>query len=294
MKVLSEGLSSLDPRQDSSDRSIQKTLARNIRILQRVGVWPGHATVGDPSTGKPFVSEAGDCRSLHFSWACVQSGMSIAEPLKLTLDYTKSMMGFLFFESAPRRIEMIGLGGGSLAKYCRHILPDADVTVIEIDPNVIALRDSFLVPPEGPSFRVLCDDGARYVRQSSARPDVILIDGFDASGQPPELCSAEFYHHCRKRLAAGGLMIANLWGDDPLCRLYEARIEQCFAGNTVTVPSMGSFNRVVIARKDMKLSLSRLEVDRIAGRFSNSNSGFLRTIGRRVERQLKSRGPLWS
>jgi len=51
---------------------------------------------------------------------------------------------------------MIGLGGGSLVKYCLAALPDTAVTVVEIKPAVIALREAFGIPPDGPRLRVVC------------------------------------------------------------------------------------------------------------------------------------------
>ena len=143
MKVFG-GLAALrGMREDVSDWIADLNLASHIQVLRRLGIWPGCATIGDPSSGKPFVSEIGDYRSLHFDWGCVQSGMSVTNPLKLTLDYTKSMMGFLFFNPAPRFIEMIGLGGGSLAKFCHHILPSADITVVELDAEVCGLASEW-------------------------------------------------------------------------------------------------------------------------------------------------------
>src|SRR3546814_14407471 len=95
---------------------------------------------------------------------------------------------------------MIVLGGGSLAKYCHHKVPAANITVAEIDADVIALRDAFLIPPDGPRFRVLCDDGANFIRRQAGRPDVLLSDGFDRAGQTPQLCSQDLYRTCDDRI----------------------------------------------------------------------------------------------
>jgi spermidine synthase len=83
---------------------------------------------------------------------------------------------------------MIGLGGGSLAKYCYRHLPDTTITAVEINPQVIALRDQFHVPRDDERFRVICADGAKYVTDPfpDHRPDVLLIDGYDADGLPAE------------------------------------------------------------------------------------------------------------
>jgi spermidine synthase len=69
------------------------------------------------------------------------------------------MMAFLLFNPRPRRILILGLGGGSLAKFCYRHLPSATITAVEIDPHVMALREEFRVPADDERFRVLQGDG---------------------------------------------------------------------------------------------------------------------------------------
>ena len=75
------------------------------------------------SYAKPFAIDNGRRRSLHFSLAHVQSAMRIEEPFALELAYTRKMMAFRLFLPDPKRVLIIGLGGGSLAKYCYRHLP---------------------------------------------------------------------------------------------------------------------------------------------------------------------------
>src|SRR5262245_24128131 len=93
-----------------------------------------------------FIAETSTTKSLHFSAHQIQSRMDLRKPFALSLEYTRTMMGFLLFEPAPESILMIGLGGGSLAKFCYRYLPACRIKVVEINPNVIALRREFLVP----------------------------------------------------------------------------------------------------------------------------------------------------
>ena len=86
-----------------------------------------HAALQDEEAGfiAPLVFELGDIRSLLANWAYVQSAMSITDPYRLMLEYTQAMMGFLLFNPSPKTIEIIGLGGGSLAKYCHKFVPES-------------------------------------------------------------------------------------------------------------------------------------------------------------------------
>jgi spermidine synthase len=187
---------------------------------------------------------------LRFDDGTVQSRMLQSEPTRLVLEYTRLMMGFLLFRPAPARIAMIGLGGGSLAKYCARRLPDAEFTAIEISPDVIALRDAFGIPPDGPRFRVVCDDGAAFVRRDGEPLDVLLVDGFDRDGQPDDLCSAAFYDACRDRLAPGGVLVVNLYADDAGYGGRVDHLHEALEGRVVVVRADGSDNEVAFGGGD--------------------------------------------
>ncbi len=197
----------------------------------------------------PLVAEDGDQLSLHFEWTQVQSRVLRSDPDRLVLDYTRTMMGFVVLSPTPARIAMIGLGGGSLARCCRRALPDADFTAVELSAGVIALRDAFGVPPDGPRFRVLHGDGADWVRAPDAPLDVLLVDGFDRAGQPAALCSATFYDACAARLAEGGVLVVNLNADSTGYGSYVRRMLDTFAGNLVVVETDDRQNKIVFASK---------------------------------------------
>jgi spermidine synthase len=172
---------------------------------------------------------------LDFDDGAVQSRMLRADPARLMLEYTRLMMGFLLLRPEPERIAMIGLGGGSLAKYCAARLPEADFTAVEIAPDVIALRDAFGIPPDGPRFRIVCEDGAAFVRRDGPPLDVLIVDAFVRGGQPDSLGTAAFYDACRERLAPGGVLAVNLYIDDPSYELRLERIREAFDGRLVVI-----------------------------------------------------------
>lgn len=198
---------------------------------------------------EPFVQEGEHGISMHFDHGATQSAMRKSDPSKLILGYTRTMMGFLLLQPKPERIAMIGLGGGSLAKYCLRHLPKVHLTAVEINPKVIALRDKFEIPPDGPNFKVLCGDGAVYVRDRTERVDVLLVDGYVQEGQPRQLCSTGFYDHCYEKLRDGGVMVVNLWGGDIKFGTYCARIRESFENRVVVVESEDWGNRVAFAYK---------------------------------------------
>ncbi|MBU2740432.1 MULTISPECIES: transferase [Acidithiobacillus] len=198
---------------------------------------------------EPIVQEDYRLVSLGFDYSATQSMMHKSDPDCLVLGYTRTMMGFLLFHPKPKHIAMIGLGGGSLAKYCRRHLPDAQFTAVEINPEVIALRDRFHIPPDGPGFQVLCADGAEYVRENPKTNDVLLLDGFNRNGQAEELCTTRFYDHCYANLRNYGVLVVNLLNSDARMDAYISRIQTSFDDQVIVVDAEKSGNKILFAYK---------------------------------------------
>ena len=108
---------------------------------------------------RPRVYEDGDSVTLQFQIGEIQSEMLLSDPNSLVLSYTRTMMAFQHFHEAPERIAIIGLGGGSMPKWCYQQLPATDITVIEISSMVISLRGQFYIPADDGRFRVICGTG---------------------------------------------------------------------------------------------------------------------------------------
>ncbi len=195
---------------------------------------------------------------MFFSTQDVQSEMHILQPDVLQLEYTRIMMGFLLHQPQPVRIAMVGLGGGSLPKFCYRYLPHANIVVLEINPHVLAVRDTFAVPPDDHRFSVLLADGAEFLATTRQTFDVLLADGFDMHGLPEALSSPEFYAHCFDRLNPGGMLVANLHGCNTQFDVVLDRIRCSFHGSLLTVRDPDATNRVAFAVKGQPQALQSL------------------------------------
>ena len=216
----------------------------------------------EPEFDAPFVFSADGRKSLYFTFDQLQSRMCSEHPTQLELDYTRTMMGFLLFERQPAHIAIIGLGGGSLLKFCYRHLPDTRLTVIEINPHVIALRREFEVPDDAARITMVCADGADFVQTlppaPSQRYDVLLVDGFDSRGQAASLCSQRFYDDAFQALTPEGIMVANLHHDIPDHALYTQRIRRSYDGNVLEVTSKEKSNSILFARKGRGISVDEV------------------------------------
>jgi spermidine synthase len=201
---------------------------------------------------QPIVHETAQMTTMVFSDIDIQSRMSVERPDELQFEYTRLMMGAWLFQPQPQRILMVGLGGGSLAKFCYKHLPHAYITALEINPHVIALRHRFFIPDDDGRFQVVQIDAADFMAQTEQTFDLVLVDGFDQNGMPEQLCSPQFYANCRRVLASGGVAVFNLHRFHAYRDLYVDRIESAFEGALWVVNAPSSTNCVVFAMEDAK------------------------------------------
>ena len=200
--------------------------------------------------GRPFVLETQHAVSLHFDHFGTQSFMSLRDPVRLALGYTRVMMGFLLLQAEPAHICMLGLGGGSLAKYCYRHLPGTTLDAVEINPDVIALRDVFRIPADDARFRVVCADGADHLERADVRTDVILHDAFVADGRRGRCTGGTFLDMCRARLSESGVLAINCMDDDPALPEHLEQLRSVFGSSYALVPCGDDNNFVAFAWKD--------------------------------------------
>jgi spermidine synthase len=204
-----------------------------------------------PGAAQPFIYEDEETVTLYFEMGSVQSQMKVGRPNLLMLDYTRSMMGFLLVNNLPRHIGTIGLGGGSIQKHCYRTIPQSLISVAEISSEVIALRDHFFIPKDDSRFTVFCEDGANFVARHSNEFDVLIVDGFDITGQPEQLCSQRFYDDCYEALTPNGVMAVNM--PDHNFRGLLARMRLSFRNLVVVVGCEDGDNQIAFAAKGSAL-----------------------------------------
>jgi spermidine synthase len=194
----------------------------------------------------PQVITRGKRRTLEFVPGEVQSEMVLDDPTRLVLGYTRAIMCFALFVPRPRHIVMVGLGGGSLAKFCYRHFPAARITVIELRADVIALRTQFGVPPDDRRFQVIHGDATTVLRALPGRADVV-VDGFDEGGLPSALGTSRFYADCRRALADGGVLVANIFSYDPQYAAMLARLRLMFDDRVCWFDRVAGNNRILFA-----------------------------------------------
>lgn len=203
------------------------------------------------------VSEESGVRYLHFGSSWVQGAMRVRRPNDLELAYTREMMSGLLMREGygespdwPRTLLLIGLGAGSLTKFCYWKLPQAKLTVVEIDAGVCAAaRHYFKLPADDHRLRIEIGDGVDFVARAGEHYDYILVDGYDEDAKVGMLDSLPFYQACWTRLSERGILAANLFGRSRQYAPALARLATAFDERALAFPSCDSGNVVAFAAR---------------------------------------------
>lgn len=155
-------------------------------------------------------------RSLHFGTHPKQSAMSLAEPDKLELSYARAMLAGLLFKPDPRKILLLGLGGGTLAKFLLNHFPACRVDAVECRAAVAEIAYEYFGLPTDERLAVHVSDGNAFVcaeaDRREAEYDHILVDVFDHQGLAEMVNQQDFFSASQGLLRPEGILAINLWG----------------------------------------------------------------------------------
>ena len=201
-------------------------------------------------------SDEGSLRHLHLGTEWIQGTMRLDAPTALFHEYTQRMMAWLLFVApagvASRHAMQLGLGAGSLTKFCHKELR-MKTTAIELNPQVLtACRGWFKLPAESSRLQVVINDAALEIEDAKwwGTVDALQVDLYDDQAAAPVLDSLIFYNQCRRLLTADGCMTVNLFGRaSSFVRTLE-KISAAFGSNAVwAFKPTREGNTVVLAQR---------------------------------------------
>jgi spermidine synthase len=218
------------------------------------------------------IVEEDGVRVLQIGGDAIQSAMRLSSPDAIELDYVRAMMAFLLFCPDPREVLMVGLGGGSMARFIHARMRATCVTVAEIDPGVVTVaRKYFHFPEEDERLEILVGDGAEVVAARQASCDALVVDGFVNGKVADSLCTRSFYAAAFAALRSGGVMVANFMADDAKLERHCARIEKAFGRPPVLLLAEEQDNLIAFA---LRGGPSRLAWARLKARARDADARF--------------------
>jgi spermidine synthase len=201
-------------------------------------------------------SEEGAIRHLHLGSIWIQGSMLMDEPTALVHEYIQRMMAWLMLmdpsTAAKRRALQLGLGAGSLTKFCALEM-GMRTTAIELNPQVLhACRGWFHLPMDNPRMKIILADAAQEIRHKRWQGvvDALHVDLYDHEAAAPVLDSPDFYADCRRTLTDDGCMTVNLFGRSSSFDRSVERIASAFGRDAIwAFKATREGNTVVLAQR---------------------------------------------
>lgn len=207
--------------------------------------------------GPLLVLDKGPFRHLRFGGrdGVDQTVIHRRRPGDLPTEYLKvATVGAALTKSFSRAL-LVGLGGGSYARFLRSRFPKAVIEVIEIDPIVIQLAREHFGVREDRRLRVFSEDAGHFVADAAADPDwrydLVFIDAYHGQKIPAPLARQSFFRAAAEIVSPGGVVVANLglperWQEDRVARRFAA----AFRGGCVELAVPEEDNRILIGCAD--------------------------------------------
>jgi predicted membrane-bound spermidine synthase len=191
-------------------------------------------------------------------WDYTESVANLIDPDDLPLRYAQVMTVATVYPEAPRKILMLGLGGGSISTYLGRFMPEATVTTVEIDPGVISAAKAYFGLRETERMRYRAGDGRVFLNRNSEPYDLILLDAYRGGYVPFHLLTREFYTLVRQRLIPGGAAAFNVHDGTKLYASTVRTLSEVFPaldlyptglGETIAVATVTPVDKAVLERR---------------------------------------------
>ena len=120
----------------------------------------------------------------------------------------------LFVHPCPKNVLIIGGGdGGSAREVLRHNTVEK-CTVVEIDEMVVSACKKHIQQTacsfSHPKMNLIIGDGVKFVKETSQKFDVVIVDSTDPIGPAVPLFDGEFYKNVNRILNEEGIVVSQM------------------------------------------------------------------------------------
>jgi spermidine synthase len=162
------------------------------------------------------VEDKGGYRMLRFNGS-METRLLIANPLLGHFEYTDYFQMPLLWNPKPKRVLVMGLGGGSTQRAFQHYFPTVHVDTVELDPTVAKVAKEWFGVKENKTHKIHISDGRGYLRRNKERKyDAIMMDAYSSNTYgsfiPYHLATKEFFQLAAEDLTVNGVLAYNVIG----------------------------------------------------------------------------------
>jgi len=221
--------------------------------------------------GNIVVEDTGNLRCLRFNVKSSKSNQSCffkSKPQSLVFNYTKLLFSALLINKNPKRILIIGLGGGTMSNTLHQMFPNSRIDNVEIDPSVVKVARQYFDFIENNKVKTYTQDGRIFIKRALLKQqkyDWVIFDAFNGDYIPEHLLTKEFLNETKQLLNADGVLTANTFSSSELYA-HESATYQAVFGEFFNVRNTKNNNRIILVTpgqlpsdKELRQRIDRLK-----------------------------------
>lgn len=178
-----------------------------------------------------------------------QACIDLKDNKRLVFEYLHGIMAGFALNKKPKRILILGLGGGVLSKLFHEISPETEIVSVDIDPVVVKLAKKYFDYRENDKIKTVIQDGRVYVKRAILKKesfDWIVLDAFNGDYIPEHLMTREFLNEVKSLLTPNGILTANTFSNSKLYDYESVTYQDVFKKlHIFDAPTKG--NRIIFA-----------------------------------------------
>jgi spermidine synthase len=200
----------------------------------------------------------------------IHSYTDLTNPFYIEYEYIQIYEEVVRWQAAKRdpfRALFLGGGGYTFPRFIEAYYPDAEVDVVEIDPEVTRIAYEYLGIPDDSIIQSFNEDARWFVmnRKESGRYDFMFGDAFNDLSIPYHLTTKEFATELKRLLKPDGILMANVidsYKAGLFMPSYIRTLEEVFGkGNVHLLTLTPDYDRIGISTNVIVASPRKLDLD---------------------------------
>ena len=200
----------------------------------------------------------------------VHSYTDLKDPLYIEYEYIRMYEEMVRWQAKKRKsLKALFLGGGgyTFPRFIEAKYPEAEIHVVEIDPEITRVVKKYLGVTENTKIRSFNEDGRWFVMNCEEKGtyDFIFGDVFNDLSIPYHLTTKEFAMQLKNLLKPDGLLLANVidsFKKGAFMPSYIRTLEEVFGkGNVHLMTLISDYDKIGISTCVVVASPKKLDMD---------------------------------
>ncbi len=216
----------------------------------------------------------------------IHSYTDLNDPFYLEYEYIRMYEEVVRWQANRRRsFRTLSIGGGgyTFPRFLEAKYPDAEMTVVEIDPEITRVAQTYLGVPKNTRIRSFNEDARWFIMncRESGTFDFIFGDAFNDLSIPYHLTTREFALELKRLLKPDGLLLANVidsFKKGGFMPAYLHTLEEVFG--------KGNVHLLVLTPDTDQIGISTCVI--VASPQGLDMNDFVRTIKKREDQEMTS------